>query len=181
MKISHPNATLAAPGIEEITLQMTPSSSSGEPAKLSLSCLTGRVIVLFVFGIDCGTCKHLAALLSDFRGEFTPEVEFIGICVQSGCEEKLEAFRAECGTELRLSHCSTRELCLALHIRPATWLFYPTLIFIDDKQRMRGYFVGGDSFFEDTPTNLRRTLEELLNKQRGDEALDANEKVEAGV
>ena len=181
MKSSLPNAALTAPRIEEIALQMTPSSSSGEPGMLSLSSLAGRVIVLFVFGIDCGTCKHLAALLSDFRGEFTARSEFVGICVQSGCEERLEAFRAESGTGLRLGHCSTRQLCSSLHLPQATWLFYPTLIFIDGKQRMRAYFVGGNSFFEDTPTNLRRTLEELLDKQKEDEAFDANEKVEAGV
>jgi len=181
MKTSLSNSALAAPRIRETAFELTPSSTEGAPAILSLSSLAGRVIVLFVFGIDCGTCKHLARLLSDFQDEFRPDVEFIGVCVQSGCEERLDEFRSGSGTRLKLAHFSTRQLCPALHIPPATWLFYPTLIFIDKQQRMRGYFVGGDSFFEDTPTHLRKILEELLGEQGEGEAPEAIEKVEAAV
>ena len=181
MSISGLNSAIAGPRIDEIALQLIPSSTSGDAATLSLSSLTGSVIVLFVFGVDCGTCKHLVRTLSDFRSELHPNVEIIGVCVQSGCEERLEAFRSISGAELKLAHSSTRQLCLALHLPPATWLFYPTLIFIDHKQSMRRCFIGGDSFFDDSQANLRKTLEELLAEQREDAALETNEKVEAQV
>jgi thiol-disulfide isomerase/thioredoxin len=179
MKVSLLKTASNTPTIEEIALRLISDSTDDEPAELWLTNLAGRVVVLFVFGIDCGTCKHLARLLSDFRAEFAPQVEFIGISVQSGCEERLEAFRRESGTQLKLAHCSTRLLYPALHIPPGTWLFYPTLIFIDQKQRMRGYFVGGGDFFADTEVNLRMTLNELLREWDANEFFETDEKVEA--
>jgi thiol-disulfide isomerase/thioredoxin len=177
MKTSLPNSKLA-PRISEISLKLHPRQRNGESVSLPLTTLAGRVVVLFVFGVDCGTCKHLASVLSDFHHKFAPHIEFIGICVQSGCEEKLETFRAAFGLKLPLAHCSIRQLCAALHIPPATWLFYPTLIFIDAAQRMRGYFVGGDSFFEDYPMNLPKVLEELLGERGEHEASAIREAVE---
>lgn len=179
MKVSLPNTASHSPGIEEIALRLISDSADDEPAELWLTNLAGRVVVLFVFGIDCGTCKHLARLLSDFRVEFSPQVEFIGISVQTDCEERVEVFRKDSGTHLKLAHCSTRQLYPALHIPPGTWLFYPTLIFIDQKQRMRGYFVGGSDFFADTAVNLRRILNELLREEGGNGVFEADEKVEA--
>ncbi len=178
MSVSFPNTAIKARQIDEIALPVIAGSANREPVMLPLTTLAGRVVVLFVFGVDCGTCKHLAGLLSDFRREFAPQVEFIGVCVQSGCEERLEAFRVESGAKIKLAHCSTKQLYPALHIPPGTWLFYPTLIFIDKQQRMRGYFVGGDGFFEDTAANLRGVLEELFGERGEDEALEAGEKVE---
>jgi hypothetical protein len=172
---------MLAPRIEEISLEISSWSRDGGTALLALSSLAGRVIVLIVFGVDCGTCKHLVTAISDLRREFAGRVEFIGVCVQSGCEERLEIFRAEAGAELPFGHCSTRQLCPALHIPPATWLFYPTLIFIDDSQRMRGYVVGGDSFFKEGLSNLRETLEGLLTEQKEEGTLETIEKVEAGA
>jgi thiol-disulfide isomerase/thioredoxin len=181
MKHSLPIPTSEAPEIEDIVLRLSPSPTSSDPLTLPVSSLAGRVVVFFVFGADCGTCKHLAGLLSGICREFTREVEVIGIYPQTGAEERLEAFRAESGTELTLAHCSNRQLCAALHIPAGTWLFYPTLIFIDQAQRMRGFVVGGDSFFEDTLASLRRILKELAGEQRENEAQEAGEKVEAGV
>jgi peroxiredoxin len=170
---------MLAPRIDEISLQLHFGSKSSEPALLALSSLIGRVIVLFVFGVDCGTCRHLSGVLSDLRREFSGSAECIGVCIQSGCEERLEAFRAESSLELPLAHSSTTQLCPALHIPRATWLFYPTLIFIDAKQRMRGYVVGGSSFFEDSAANLRKILEDLLHEQREDDVFENRETVEA--
>jgi peroxiredoxin len=172
---------MLAPRIEEISLKLTSCSSDGGTASLALSSLAGRVVVLLVFGVDCGTCKHLANAASSLQSEFAGRVQFIGLCIQSGCEERLERFRAESGTEMPLGHCSTRQLCPALHIPPATWLFYPTLILIDSRQRMRGYVVGGDSFFKDCVANLRETLEALQSEQMETPELEALEKVEAGA
>jgi AhpC/TSA family len=180
MKTSLSNTT-PAPRIDEISLELSPRSGSGETTMLPLASLAGHVIVLFVLGVDCGACRHLAGWLSEFGDEFKPDAEFIGVCVQSGCEERLEAFRAESGAKLTLAHCSTRQLYPALHIPPGTWLFYPTLIFIDNKQRIRGYFVGGDSFFENTQTNLQSVLDELLREREEDRSLKIGERFEVRV
>jgi thiol-disulfide isomerase/thioredoxin len=177
MKSSLPNSVLTAPRIDELALQLIDRN----PSRLLLSSLAGRVIVVFIFGIDCGTCKRLANLLSEFRDEFKPDVEFIGVCIQSDCEERLEAFGAGSSTQLTLTYCPSRQLRPAFHIPSGTWLFYPTLIFIDNKQRMRGYFVGGDSFFEDTPANLRRVLEELLRERKEGRSLEIHENIEVGA
>jgi thiol-disulfide isomerase/thioredoxin len=172
MKLNPPNTT--TPRIKELTLRLNEAEGG-----LRLTTLAGRIIVLFVFGIDCGTCRHLAGMLSEIRKEYAPAAEFIGVCVQSGCGEKLEAFREQSGATLPLAACSTRELCPALGISPATWLFYPTFIFIDPEQRMRGFVVGGSEFFEDVETNLPAAVEGLLSEKNP--AWQVIEKVEVGA
>ena len=158
------NADLAEP-IEDLTLQVTiPVShdSLSKQTQLQLSAWKGRVIVLFIFGPECGTCKHLARMLSSLGQEHSRDIECIGICVQTGCREKLPDFAVAANTIFPLTYCSTRELCPALGIPKGTWLFYPTVIFIDRQQRLRSIFVGNHEFFNDPETNIRLALGELI-------------------
>jgi peroxiredoxin len=136
-------------------------SLGGAEGSISLTDLEGRVIVLFVFGIDCGNCRHLARSLSNFRLNYLAEVAFIGVCVRSDCAAELVRFREETEAEFPLTHCRSRELCQSVGIPQGTWLFYPSLIFIDRQQRMRGFVVGGDEFFENAESNLQAILCEL--------------------
>ncbi len=122
MKLNPPNTK--TPRIKDLTLRLS-EVEGGAEGELSLASLTGRVIVLFVFGIDCGTCRHLAGMFSVLRKQYTPAAELVGICVQNSCDERLPAFRQASGTTMPLARCTTRELCSALGISPATWLFYP--------------------------------------------------------
>ncbi|HZP04560.1 MAG TPA: TlpA disulfide reductase family protein [Terracidiphilus sp.] len=178
MSIVLENSASNALRIGELTLRLIAEASDQKPAILPLTSLAGRIVVLFVFGADCSTCKYLAGLLSEFHDEFKPDVEFIGVCVQSGCEERLEEFRATSNTRITLAYCPSREIRPALHIPPGTWLFYPTIIFIDEEQRMRGYFVGGSSFFENTAANLLGVLGQLLCKRWLEDAIETRERVE---
>ena len=151
--------------IEDLTLSIRDPDITqpgwGE-ASLRLSSLKGCAIVLFVLGIDCGTCKHVAGHLSSLNCEYAPEVSFLGVCLQTGCREKLAEFDRETRVSFPLAHCLTRELCPALGIPKATWLFFPTLIFIDQDKKLRGFFVGGDVFFDDVVANTRGVLDSLL-------------------
>jgi hypothetical protein len=139
------------------------------------------VIVLFVFGIDCGTCRWLAGTLSKLRSTYLAEAEFVGVCVRSDCAAELVRFRHEAGAEFPLTHCRSRELCQAVGIPQGTWLFYPSLIFVDRQQRMRGFVVGGDEFFEDTETNLQAILHELAaDSQSNESGCGSHEPVDEG-
>jgi len=151
---------LARP-IKDLTLPVTAQAGHSSP-DLRLSQLRGRVIVLFVFGVDCGTCKHLAGVLSTLCQEHAQDVECIGICVQTGCQEKLSDFADKADVRFPLTYCPTRELCPALGIPKATWLFYPTVIFIDREQRLRAFYVGNHDFFNNPDKNIRAVLDELL-------------------
>ncbi len=133
-------------------------------APIQLAGLRDRVILLFVLGIDCGTCKHVAHQLSTLHAEYGDDVAVVGVCVQNGCEERFEEFDPRSEFSFPLAQCSTRDLCAALGVPKGTWLFFPTMIFIDPAQRLRGLFVGGDTFFEDFASNTREALDSLLFK-----------------
>ncbi len=136
--------------------------SSMEGAQpLHLGDFSGKGIVLFVLGIDCGSCKNLARLLAQLRDEYSPEIEFIGVCIQNGCEEKLDEFAAATSTNFPLMHCTNRDLCAALRIPRSTWLYFPTIIAIDTHQHLRGVFTGQHQLFSDAPSNLRLVFDEL--------------------
>lgn len=153
------------PPAQELTVAMCASAADSffaDEGTLKLSRLAGRVVVILVLGVDCGTCKHVARFLSELRYEYSPEVEFLGLCVASGCEEQLPQFSIDNELRLPLGHCPTRDLCPALGIPRATWLFYPTLIFLDRQQRLRGLFISGDSFFDQLEVNVRASLDRLL-------------------
>ncbi len=128
--------------------------------------LPRRAMVILVFGVDCGTCKVLAGLLSDLQVEYAAEMDCIGICIQNGCGEKLLTFRDALGLHFPLASCRQHELCTALGIPRTTWLFYPTLIFLDVGHRLRGYFVGGSDFYTNTAENLRLAVSELLEPEQ---------------
>lgn len=149
--------------IKHLALPIVKRSKNGCAlhSTLPLSSLEGNVIVLLVLGIDCGTCRHVAGLLSNLQVEY-PIVRVIGVCVQTGCGEQLVSFRERAEVRFPLAYCPTRELCPALGIPTSMWLFYPTLIFIDQQQRLRAVFVGKHAFFEDPAANIRTALNELL-------------------
>lgn len=131
-------------------------------SSVRLSTLRGRMLVLLILGVNCKTCQHVATMLSMIRFEYSPEVDFFGICVQAECRDKLADFATGAEIYFPLTFCRTRELCPALGISVSTWLFYPTLIFIDQEQRLRGVFVAGDPFFTNVESNVRLALDELL-------------------
>jgi thiol-disulfide isomerase/thioredoxin len=165
--------------IRDLTLSLHGPTIQSGPAwdsELHLVALSGRVIVLFVLGIDCGSCKYLAGVLTNIRDRYQPQVEVIGICVQTGCQEKLADFAETADVKFRLAYCRTRDLSPALGISASIWLFYPTIIFVDQKQRLRAVFVGGHNFFLEPGTNIGVVLDELLS-----ESPEAKAKVEVGA
>ena len=134
----------------------------------------GRSILLFVLGVDCGTCKQLARTLSGLHDEYASDIEFFGICIQNAYEEMLPEFASAAAVNFPLTHCSNRELCESLHIPRSKWLYFPTLIFLDAQQRLRGLLTGKDRFFEDASTNLRAVLDTLLSESKSaDERMEA--------
>lgn len=155
----------SASPIKDLTMQVAMSevqvSASGQ-TQTRLSEWKGQVIVLFIFGPDCGTCKHLARIISNVRREYAHDIKCVGICVQTGCREKLADFAIQTHAAFPLTYCSTRELCPALGIPKGTWLFYPTVIFIDREQRLRGLFVGNHPFFAAPEFNVQGVLSELI-------------------
>jgi hypothetical protein len=132
-------------------------------SRLRIQDLEGRVIVFLVFGVSCGTCKHLAGVLSDLSLEYS-DVKVVGICVQTGCSEQLQDFARNIKVRFPLGYCTTRELCPALGIPASMWLFYPTLIFVDQQQRLRAVFPGKHDFFQDPTTNIRAALDQMLGE-----------------
>jgi thiol-disulfide isomerase/thioredoxin len=170
--------------------QMTDSSLLSEPTQAAepvrdlllihdskavhLAEFKGHPVLLFVLGVDCGTCKQLARALSALRDEYFPHIEFFGICIQNACEEMLPEFASATAVNFLLTHCSNREICEALHIPRSRWLYFPTVIFLDAQQRLRGLFTGRDKFFEDASTNLREALDTLLAESKS-----AGEQMEA--
>ncbi|WP_216847017.1 redoxin family protein [Granulicella sp. L60] len=138
---------------------LLPATEENTPLHLAGS--GGRAVLLFVLGIDCGSCKQLARSLSELRYEYSPEIEFVGICIQNACEEGLAEFADETHTSFPLRHCTNRDLCNALSIPRSTWLYFPTLIAIDSQQQLRGVFTGQHQLFNDTAINLRMLLDEL--------------------
>src|SRR5882762_5249094 len=103
--------------IQDLALTLSESGQIERLAgrTLSLSTLQGRLIVLLVLGIDCGSCRHVAGILSGIRTEYS-FLEVIGICVQTGCREQLPDFANSATVQFPLGYCSTRELCPALGI-----------------------------------------------------------------
>ena len=130
---------------------------------LSLSTLKGRSIVLLILGTDCSTCRRLASTLSEFGRRYAT-VAVVGICVQTGCGEKLPEFARSSEARFPLTYCSTRELCPALGISKLMWLFYPTLVFIDSEQRLRAVFNGKHNFFTDSEANLHTVFDQLAGE-----------------
>jgi hypothetical protein len=53
-------------------------------------------------------------------------------------------------------------------------LYFPTLIFLDAQQRLRGVFTGKDRFFEDASSNVREVLDKLFSESKS-----ADERIEA--
>lgn len=141
--------------------------TEGSTQSILLSSLRGQVLVLFVFGIDCGTCKHLAGTLSRLQTDYLPEASFLGVCVQNACHERLSEFRQAALPTFLLASCRSRDLYDALELPKGTWLFYPTLVFIDQEQQLRGLFIGENTFFTDVDLNTRALLDFLL-KRTGD-------------
>jgi thiol-disulfide isomerase/thioredoxin len=160
------NTETARP-IEDLALLVAAQadhSSRFERAQLQVSFLRGRVVIFFVFGPDCGTCKYLASVLSILRQEYAEDLECIGVCVQTGCQERLSDFAQKADVRFPLTYSRTRELYPALGIPKATWLFYPTVIFIDREQRLRALFVGNHDFFKNPAENIRAVVEELISE-----------------
>jgi thiol-disulfide isomerase/thioredoxin len=133
---------------------------------LHLADLSGHAILLFVLGIDCGSCKQLARILTGLRYEYAPEIEFIGVCIQNGCDEKLPEFASVTLASFPLTHSTNRDLCGSLGIPRSTWLYFPTIIAIDSRQRLRGVFAGKHEFFNNSTENLRVVLDELSSEVR---------------
>jgi hypothetical protein len=151
--------------VGELALSVSDTQSAGVSAKESvirLSSLEGSVVALLVLGIDCSTCKHVAKSLSSLHYEYRPEVSFVGVCLQSGCSDRLAEFNREAQAAFPLAHYTSRELRPALGIPNSTWLFFPTMIFLDRQHRLRGLFVGGDEFFKDVANHTRAVLDNLL-------------------
>ncbi len=144
-------------------LRTDQESTATEPDRaFPLSKFKGFPVVLFLLGIDCGTCKHIAESLSYLQEKYSWEARFVGICVQFGCGERLAEFRPAVQGRFPLGYCRTRDLCSALRIPKATWLFYPTMIFLDQNQSLRGLFIGRDEFFKDVVANTCEVLDGLL-------------------
>jgi thiol-disulfide isomerase/thioredoxin len=159
------------PPVDDLILSLAdalPSHREGDRATtetggtLSLSSMKGFLTVLFVLGIDCGTCKHIAEALSNLQDKYAAEAKFVGVCVQFGCRERLADFQSATKGRFPLGYCRTRDLSPALGIPKATWLFYPTMIFLDRNQRLRGLFIGDDEFFKDVIVNTSEALDSLL-------------------
>jgi SAM-dependent methyltransferase/peroxiredoxin len=147
--------------IGELVLSLgSPGNQSAKPVKLSN--YRGRVVVLLVLGVTCNSCRRVATVLSHALLQHSTEAAGIGICVQSGCGDRLEEFASPSEIRFPLTSCRLRDLCPALGIPSSTWLFYPTLIFIDQKQRLRGLFISGDPFFQNLEANLRSVLDQLV-------------------
>jgi hypothetical protein len=156
------NSAQESPIVGSLELQL--GGAQSEASRLLHSRDQGRATVLLVFGIDCGTCKVLAGQLSSMQQ--LSQVDCIGVCVQNGCADKLASFKEQLGLRFPLASCRQNELCRALCIPRSTWLFYPTLIFVDAEHRRRGYFVGGSSFYSNLDGNLRVAIEELLQPEQ---------------
>ncbi len=144
-----------------LTLVGEDAPSEAQNGTLCLSTLRGTVVVLLILGVDCGSCKHLARELSSLHHEYAPEVSFVGVCVQSGCRDRLTDFNQGAQAAFPLASVPSRELCPALGIPKATWLFFPTMIFLDREQRLRGLFIAGDEFFNDPINNTRAALDAI--------------------
>jgi hypothetical protein len=155
----------AAQPIRDLALTLSESCQSREPGghTLCLSTLQGNLIVLLVLGVDCSSCRHVAGVLSGLRKEYS-SLEVVGTCVQTGCQEKLPDFAKSTDVQFPLGYCPTRELCAAIGIPASMWLFYPTLIFVDQRQRLRAVFVGKHDFFHDPATNIRAVLDQLIRE-----------------
>ena len=149
--------------IGDVTLSTATAADESAPSLL-LSSYKGKVLVLLVLGVTCKTCRHVAAVLSNVLSQLSIEAAGVGICVQSGCGDRLDYFASGAEIHLPLTSCRLRDLCPALGISSSTWLFYPTLIFIDREQRLRGLFISGDTFFENLETNLRVALDQLVTE-----------------
>src|SRR5581483_9111192 len=61
MSIVLENSASNALRIGELTLRLIAEASDQKPAILPLTSLAGRIVVLFVFGADCSTCKYWQA------------------------------------------------------------------------------------------------------------------------
>ncbi len=150
-----------------------PGTGEEPESVLRLSSFQDRILVLLVLGVTCKHCKHVAIALSEILPEYASEVSIVGVCVQSGCAERLPEFAPGAEIHFPLAACRLRDLCPALGIAPSTWLFYPTLIFIDREQRLRGLFISGDSFFEDVEKNMRSALGQLLAEVPAEISMEA--------
>jgi peroxiredoxin len=137
-----------------------------EGSQVRLSSLRGQVVILFVLGIDCGACKYVAGVMSKVSQEYARDVQVVGICVQTACEERLSSFGEGAAVQFPLTYSRSRDLCTAVGIPKGTWLYYPTVIFIDRELKMRAFFVGNHDFFHDTEQNTRSLVTALLSEAR---------------
>lgn len=147
-------------------MRMSTSSAAGGPDTSALSDFAGRALILLILGVDCGTCRNIVRILSDLQNQYPDDVACAGVCVHPGCRMKLDDFARNSGVDSHLGYAPLRDLCRALGISASTWLLYPTLIFIDHEQFMRGYVTTGDPFYENTEENLRGAFAQLASERK---------------
>jgi thiol-disulfide isomerase/thioredoxin len=89
----------------DLTLGVAAGGRPGGPSEVSLSELSGQVVVLDFWASWCQACRRTTPLLNDLHGEFADRgVHFYAVNVESIDRQRLEAAHAAFGTEFPSLH-----------------------------------------------------------------------------
>lgn len=110
-----------------LSLPVAAGAEPGGPTQVTLTELSGRVVVLDFWASWCGACKRAAPLLNDLHAEYGGrDVAFYAVNVEAIDRQRLQAAHAAFGTEFPSLHDRAGTVQRSYAIRQL-----PTVIVVD--------------------------------------------------
>lgn len=140
--------------------------NSGE--QVLLSKFHGKVVVLEFLLTTCPHCQVCSSTMQKIYAEMGDKFQPLGAAINPNnmTEARLLVPQYVYSLGLRFPvGWTNREMAYQwLEAKSSGPVYFPQLVFIDRKGVIRHHFPGGDDFFKNEESNMRRTLLALLNE-----------------
>jgi thiol-disulfide isomerase/thioredoxin len=138
----------------DLALTVAAGGDPDGPAKVRLSELSGRVVVLDFWASWCSACRRATPVLNDLHRELADRgADFYAINVESIGRQQVQAAHAAFGTEFPTLHDRTGEVQRRYAVK-----MLPTVIVVDKEGVVRWASTGVPS-----KIRLRSAISEALN------------------
>ncbi len=138
----------------DLTLSVAAGAEPGSPTKVTLSDLSGQVVVLDFWASWCGACRRTTPILNDLSEEFAgQDVAFYAVNVEPIDRQRLQAAHMAFGTRFPTLHDRTGTVQRRYSIE-----MLPTVIIVGQDGLVRWASTGVPS-----KMRLRGAISEALN------------------